>query len=86
MVEAQDEGDEGEENESSDDELEAEYHEAVAVMTVAKQRRTEVDRARQFIRKLQSYRPSSTSSSRNFRVRNVGNWAIGKTMMIARPK
>ena len=38
----------------SDDELEAEYQEAVAMMTVAEQRRTEVDRARQFFRKPQS--------------------------------
>ena len=41
-------------NEASDDELEAEYQEAVAMMTVAKQRRTEVERARQFFRKPQS--------------------------------
>ena len=58
MVEAQDEGDEEEHvleaNEASDDEMEAEYQEAAAMMTVAKQRRTEVDRARQFFRKPQS--------------------------------
>ena len=58
MVEAQDEGDEEEHvlevNGASDDELEAEYQEAAAMMTVAKQRRTEVDRARQFFRKPQS--------------------------------
>ena len=57
MVEAQDEEDEEEHvleaNESSDDELEEEYQEAVAMMTVAKQCRTEVDRARLFFRKLQ---------------------------------
>ena len=58
MVEAQDEEDEEEHvleaNEASDDELEAEYQEAVALMTIAKQRRAEVDRARQFTRKPQS--------------------------------
>ena len=58
MVEAQDEEDEQEHvleaNEVSDDELEAEYQEAVARMTIAKQRRAEVDRARQFFRKHQS--------------------------------
>ena len=58
MVEAPDEEDEGEyvleENEASDDKLEAEYQEAVAMMTIAKQRRTEVDRARQYFRKPQS--------------------------------
>ena len=47
VVEAQDEGDEEEHvlevNGASDDELEAEYQEAAAMMTVAKQRRTEVD-------------------------------------------
>ena len=36
-------------NDASDDELEAEYQEAVALMTIAKQRRAEVDRARQFL-------------------------------------
>ena len=41
-------------NEEPDDELEAEYQEAVALMTIAKQRRAEVDQARQFFRKLQS--------------------------------
>ena len=58
MVEAPDEEDEGEhvleEIEASDDKLEAEYQEAVAMMTIAKQRRTEVDRARQFFRKPKS--------------------------------
>ena len=44
----------GVENEASDDELEAEYQEAVALMTIAKQRRAEVDLARQFFRKPQS--------------------------------
>ena len=59
--EAQDEEDEGEhvleENEASDDELEVEYveyQEAVAMMTIAQQRRAEVDRARQFFRTPQS--------------------------------
>ena len=59
VVEAQDEEDEEEHvleaNEASDDELEAEYQEAVALMTIAKKRRAEVDRARQFFRKLQSF-------------------------------
>ena len=58
VVEAQDEEDEEEHvleaNEASDDELEAEFQEAVALMTIAKQRRAEVDRARQFFRKPQS--------------------------------
>ena len=47
VVESHDEEDEGEhlleENEPSDDELEAEYQEAVALMTIAKQCRAEVD-------------------------------------------
>ena len=58
VVDAQDEEDEEEHvleaNAASDDELEAEYQEAVALMTIAKQRRAEVDRARQFFRKPQS--------------------------------
>ena len=41
-------------NEAPDDELEAEHQEAVALMTIAKQCRVEVDRARQFFRKPQS--------------------------------
>ena len=57
-VEAQEEGDEEEPvlegTDTSEDELEAEYQEAVAAMTIAKQRRTEVDKARQFFRKPQS--------------------------------
>ena len=48
VVEAQDEEDEEEYvpevDEASDDELEAEYQEGVALVTVAKQRRAEVDR------------------------------------------
>ena len=40
---------------SSDDEWEAEYQEAVAMMTVARQRRAEVNRARQFFREPQSF-------------------------------
>ena len=58
VVEAQDEEDEGEhvleENEASFDALEIEYQEAVAMITLAKQRRAEVNRARQFSRKPQS--------------------------------
>ena len=58
MVETQDEQNEGEEvleeNEAFYDELEVEYQEAVAMMTLAKQRRGEVNRARQFSRKHQS--------------------------------
>ena len=58
VVEAPDEEDEGEHvlegNEASDDELGAEYQEAVAMLTIAIQRRTEVDRAKQFLRKPQS--------------------------------
>ena len=70
-----------EENAASDDELEAEYQEAVALMTIAKQRRAEADQARQFFRKPQwkVVSPSSTSSSRNSHVLDVGNW-------VARPK
>ena len=52
LREAQDEEDEEEhvlkENEASDDELEAEYQEAVAMLTIAKQRQTEVGRAGEF--------------------------------------
>ena len=51
-------------NEASDDELEVEYQEAAAIMTIAKQRRAEVDRARQFFRKpshLKIARPELTS-------------------------
>ena len=55
VVEAQDEEDEEEHvletNEASDDELEAEHRETIALMTIAKQRRAEVDQARQFFRK-----------------------------------
>ena len=40
-----------EENEASDDELEVEHQAAVAMMTIAKQRRAEADRAIQFLRK-----------------------------------
>ena len=50
VVEAQDE----EDDEASDDELEAEHQETMALITIAKQRRAEVDRARQFFRKPQS--------------------------------
>ena len=41
-------------NEASDDELEPECQEAAAMMTIAKQRRAEVDRAGQFFQKPQS--------------------------------
>ena len=58
VVEAQDEEDEGEHvleaNEPSVDALGAEYQEVVAMITIAKQGRAEVDRARQFFRKPQS--------------------------------
>ena len=58
VVEAQDEEDEEkhvlEVNEASDDELEAQYQEAVALMTIGIQRRAEVDLARQFFQKPQS--------------------------------
>ena len=89
MVEAWGEEDEEEHvleaNGASDDELEAEYQEAVALTTIAKQRRAEVDRARQFFRKPQSSEDRKAKldngSSRNFYVRAVGNWAIGKTIM-----
>ena len=56
LLEAHDEEDEEkhvfEANGASDDELEAEYQEAVALMTIANQRRAEVDLATQFFRKL----------------------------------
>ena len=62
MVETQDEENEGEqvleENEAFYDELDVEYQEAVAMMTLAKQRRAEVNRARQFSRKHQSFEDS----------------------------
>ena len=58
VVEAQDEEDEEqhvlEANEASDEELEAEHRETMALITIAKQRRAEVDRAQQFFRKPQS--------------------------------
>ena len=54
MVDEEEEGEHVlEENAASDDELEAEYQEAVALMTIAKQRRAEADQARQFFRKPQ---------------------------------
>ena len=63
-MEAQDEEDEGEhvleKNEASDDEVEVEHQEAVAMMTIAKERRAEVDRARQFFRKPQSFEDRKT--------------------------
>ena len=59
VVEAPDEEDEEVHvlvaTEASDDELEAEYQEAVAMMTVARQRRAEVNRARRFFREPQSF-------------------------------
>ena len=63
VVEAQDEEDEGEhvleENKASFDDLEIEYQEAVAMKTLAKQRRAEVNRARQF-----SWKPQSAGESK----------------------
>ena len=54
-VEAQYEEDEEEHvletNEASNDELKAEHRESIALMTIAKQRRAEVDQARQFFQK-----------------------------------
>ena len=94
MGEAQDEENEGEnfheENEASDDELEAEYQEVVSLMTIAKQRRAAVDRARQFF-----WRPQSSEGRKarldklkqeTFPCGRFGNRAIGKTITIARPK
>ena len=90
--EARDEGNEEvhllEAKEASDSEWEAEYNEAVAMMTVARERRAGVNRARQFfgnLSHLKVARPSSTTSSRTSHVLDVGNWAI-ETTMIARPK
>ena len=58
-----------EENEASDDEWEAEYQEAVALVTSVKQRR---GRETSVLWRPQG--PSSTSSSRNSHVRDVDNW------------
>ena len=58
VVEAQENCDEEEAvlevNDASEDELGAEYQEAVAMMTTANRRRTEVDKARHFFRKRQA--------------------------------
>ena len=90
VVVAQDEEDEGEhdleENEASDDELEVQHQEAVAMMTIAKQKRTERESSSRNLSHQKIARPSSKSSSSNLHVRDVGNWAIGKTIMTARPK
>ena len=89
MVEAQEEGDEEEPvlevNDASEDELEPDYQEAVAIMTVAKQRRTEVDKARQFFRKPQS------SEERKARIDKLKQRLpcvldVRKTTMSVRPK
>ena len=68
MVLAQDEEDEEERvletNEASDDELEAEHRETMALITIAKQRRAEVDQARQFFRKKRNSKESRVSNQR----------------------
>ena len=88
--EGQDEEDEEEhvlENEASDDELEAEYQEAVELTTIAKQRRAEVDRARQFFRIPQSTEERKARLNKlEQKLQNVVNWDIGKKTMIARSK
>ena len=43
-------------NEASDDELEAEHQETIALITIAKQRRAEVDQARQFFREKKEFK------------------------------
>ena len=53
------------------------------MMTIAKQRRTEVDRARQFFRKPQS---SEEARLDKLHVRDAVNPAFGKTTMIVREK
>ena len=78
VVEAPDEGNEEvhvlEGKGASDDKLEAGYQDAVAMMTVARQRRAEVNKAQ--LDKLKQKLPCARR----------GNWAIGKTIIIARPK
>ena len=93
MVEAQDEEDEEEHvleaNEASDDESEAEYQEAVAMMTVAKQPRTEVDRARQFFRKPQlseDRKARLDKRKQKLPCARCGQLGIGKMTMRTRPK
>ena len=83
MGEAQDEEDEGEhvleKKEASDDELEAEYQEAVAMLTIAKQRRKEVDSSLENLVHLKIARPGLTSSSRNLCAKcgQLGHWQDG---------
>ena len=82
VVEAPDEGDEEvhvlEAKEASDDELEAEYQEAVAMMTVARQqRRAEVNRARQFFRETLSFERRKASSTSSSRAPLCSMWATG---------
>ena len=67
-------------NEISDDGLEAEYQEAVALTAILKQRRAGKPHS------LETTRPSSTSASRNFYVYKVDDWAMGKTVTFAWPK
>ena len=67
--------------EASDDELEAEYQEAVAMMTVAnsaERKWIEHDSSFGNLSHLKVARPSPTSSSRNSHVLDVGNWASEK--------
>ena len=98
VVEAQDDEDDGEHvfkaKDALDDELEADYQEAVAMMTVAKQRSVELDRARQFFQEPQSLEgcKAQLDMVRNFHVLDVGNWAIddcpakGKVVNWRKPK
>ena len=71
--------------EASDDESEAEHWEAVALMTIAKQRRAEGDQARQFFRKPQSFEDRRARLDK-LKQSSVGKLAIGKTTMTARSK
>ena len=89
-VEAQDEEDEEtdflEAHEAPDDELEAEYQEAVALMTNAEQKWTKRDSSFENLSRLKIARPGSTSSNKDFRVCGADSWAIEKIMMSVQPK
>ena len=78
MGEARDEGNEEvhvlEAKEASDDELEAEYQEAVAMMTVARHLRAEVNRARQFFREPQSFEGRKAQLLPCARCGQLGHW------------
>ena len=81
MGEARDEGNEEvhvlEAKEASADEWEAEYQEAVAMMTVARQRREEVNRARQFSRKPKSSQDRKAQLDKLKQKLPCSMWATG---------